>query len=60
MKEFKTKKPEEFERKFKFLRLKNRYFKEISNYEEKEKKSKRNSQKNMKDLDNLKYKSKTY
>ena len=60
MKEFKTKKPEEFERKFKFLTLKNRYFKEISDYEEKEKKSKRNSQKNMKDLDNLKYKSKTY
>ena len=60
LKELKTKKPEEFERKFKFLTLKNRYFKEISDYEQKEKKVREIARKNMKELDNLKYKSKRY
>ena len=60
LKELKTKKPEEFERKFKFLTLKNWYFKEISDYEQKEKKVREIARKNMKELDNLKYKSKRY
>ena len=60
LKELKTKKPEEFEEKFKFLTLKNWYFKEISDYEQKEKNVREIARKNMKELDNLKYKSKRY